>query len=431
MRLPLGRQELFLVSDLDLIQHVLLDQALFTKHGGIFELLRPLLGDGLLNNPDLGSWARSRHIFLPAFAKDKVATYAQGVHDEVLRTLEMLAISAKGGEPVEMLEPLTHLALRVAVRALFSGDCGEDDFALVDRAVRSGQEQVRQQLTNPLSLPAHWPTPLNLRVNRAMQALDALIERLVSGRRASTKRYDDLLDCALHGTSAEGRHLSAKELRDELVTMLVTAHESTGNAIAWSLKLISEHPEFADKLAGDAARAIAEDPAPERLALLPTARAVFSEAMRLYPPIWMYTRTASQAVDLGGRRIPQGATVVVSPYVVHRDPNVWDDPGAFRPDRFEGNRPAKAMHSCAYLPFGAGPRKCIGIAFGLLEASITLGLACRRFRFALASPKVEPLAQVTLSPRALSLYVTPRGPESRSANGTSRFQHSAPFGTQA
>lgn len=220
-----------------------------------------------------------------------------------------------------------------------------------------------------------------------------------------------MLDMLMHAADASGRRLTRREVRDQAVTFIVAGHETVASALTWATVLLAEHPHIQDDVASEA-RAVLGDRLPELADLdrLPFTRAVIDEVLRLYPPAWLITRNSLDADRLGGRDIPPGALIIMSPWLLHRHPGLWKQPDEFLPQRFLDPANASAVRE-GFIPFGAGPRQCIGKDFAYVESSLILATLVSRFRFALPQglrlPEASP--QVTLRPiGGVPLHVSPR-----------------------
>ncbi len=398
-RLPFGPgRSAFLLSDPAAIQHVLQDQARrYSKHTFQYSTLSLVTGQGLLTS-DGPVWLRQRRLMQPAFHRDRLAGFVAAMRAAAARLAERWATTA--GEPVvDVDRAMLALSLEIVGETFFSTDLSETAPQLV-AAVITALDHVIARSRNPFSPPIWVPIPAHRAFKEAVRQLDAAVARLIADRRSGRPRAD-LLQMLLDARDEDGRPMEPRLLRDELVTLIVAGHETVASALTWAWALLAQHPAAADRVAVEAAAAPELDPA-----RLPFATAVFDEALRLYPPAWLITRQATEDDDLDGLRVPAGSLVIVSPYVVQRRPELWPEPETFRPERFLG-APAPRF---AYLPFGAGPRLCIGQAYARIEGAIVLGLLANRFRLTAATdalPAIEPL--VTLRPRGgLQLTLTPR-----------------------
>jgi cytochrome P450 len=267
----------------------------------------------------------------------------------------------------------------------------------------------------PLRAPAWIPTPGNRRMTRSLAELDAAVEAILAQRRAQgPSDPPDMLDLLL---AAELDHTA---VRDEIVTFLVAGHETVASALTWALVLLGTHPDVADRVAREADEVLGHHGAAgadgvgtidmSTLAGLRVARAVVDEAMRLNPPAWLITRSTTADMQLGGSHVPAGSLVILSPWIVHRHPSVWEEPEVFRPDRFlpEAQAATPAIRT-AYIPFGAGPRMCIGRDFAYAEAVLSLAMICRAVQLAPSGAPVRALPLVTIRPdRPAHMRVTRR-----------------------
>src|SRR6185503_12645925 len=250
-------------------------------------------------------------------------------------------------------------------------------------------------------IPLSVPTFKNVQMKREMKKFDALIYKMIAERRAEGPK-DDLLSMLLDARDDEtGEPMSDKLLRDELITMVSAGHETTANALSFALYMLSKHPEWARRVReeADAVLGDREDVGIDDVKKLPTAQMVVEETMRLYPPVWVFERRALEADRVGEWEIPKDATVGIAPYALHRAPSIWPNPEAFDPTRFTPQA-KETRHKHAYMPFGGGPRTCIGNVFAMTEATLVLAMIARRARLDLLpgfSLAVDPL--VTLRPK--------------------------------
>ncbi len=369
------------------------DGTVITKARGI-KTASYILGNGLLTS-DEPHHGRARRLALPAFHRRRLQGYA-GVM--VRRTTEAAA-AWRDGDEVDVYADMTRLTMEIAAETLFGSSIGPD-VPRISAALGYSMGLFWKHTTHPLSsLLLRLPVPSTLRVRRARRTLDALVYGLIAERRASGEDTGDLLSMLLAAQDEEtGLGLSDEEVRDEVITLLAAGHDTTANALTWTLWLLSEHPETQAALHAEVDAALGGRPAGfDDLARLPFTRQVFSEAMRLYPPSWMIVRKAACEVEIGGHRFPQRTTFLVSQYALHRNPRWWDAPDAFRPEHFSAEA-KQARPKFAYLPFGAGQRGCIGESFAWTEGVLALATLAQRWRMhsAGAQPGLNPT--VTLSP---------------------------------
>ena len=419
------------VDDPDAVDRVLRTNAgNYTKKTVQYGALSLLTGNGLLT-ADNPQWLPRRRQVGPAFHRRTlerlvgcVGAAADGLDAEFASRVPGAGGTGATPTRVDVDGPLMRATLDVVSRGLFSADLGRRDVTAdlgrrdendIAGAVLDGLEEVMRRATRPLHAPRSWPTPGNRRLTRSLATLDAAVDAVVTSRAgAPTPADPDVLDLLLATLGDDPR-----AIRDEAVTLVVAGHETVASAMEWAAHLLATHPEVQDRTAEEAARVLGDRDQPPTLAdvaRLPLARAVLDETLRLYPPAWVVTRRATADDELAGHRLPAGTLVIVSPWVRHRDPAAWDEPSAFDPGRFLDHdhdpdtdaRPTRPTG--AYLPFGIGPRLCVGRDFALLEATLLLARLTLRWRLApVPGHRVLPNPRVTVRPRGgLPLLVSPR-----------------------
>ncbi len=387
----LGPHRCCLVNEPSLIEEVLVTHdAVMRKHWSLRQL-RYVLGRGLLINEG-ESWRRQRRTIQPGFHKSRILGYAE----IMTRRAAELSGRWRDGEVRDVYADMLDLALDIVTEAL----CGAP-LAGRARSVTSALDRVMGRfetlLTGGLALPLAVPTPANLRTRAALAELDRVIEELIDLRRAQPAG-DDLLGWLIEARDEGGEEWSDRQLRDEVVTLLMAGHETTAIALAWTFHLLSRHPEVAARLRDGIASALDEGaPDADSIERIPALRHVVQESMRLYPPAWAIGRENQAEVELGGYRIDGGTQIFLVAWVTQRDARYFDDPVAFRPDRWAGDRKPPKY---AYFPFGAGPRYCVGSSFAMMETTLLLATLARDWRFEpLSEEPPEPQATVTLRPR--------------------------------
>jgi cytochrome P450 len=389
----------YIINDTDAVKRVLVDNATnYTKTRLARRLLEPGLGQGLLTSEG-ETWRRHRRVMAPAFDPRSVASYAplMGRHaDAMLSAWDRFP----DGSELALDRAMMRLTLDIIADAMFSTDAA-DIADLVAAGTDRYQNEVRPTLFDLLPLP-HWlPRRPLRRAGDIFTAFDRKIEAMIADRRGNGAERKDLLARLLSARDEEsGAGLSVKEVRDEVVTIFMAGHETTSLALTWAFYLLSQHPQVEAKLVEELSTVLEGRSAQaEDVPKLRYTRMVIDEALRLYPPAHTLAREAIGADELAGRRIPPGATVYIVPWLLHRHRPWWDQPERFDPDRFAPERAAERPRF-AYLPFGAGPRICIGAAFAVTEAVLLLATIARRYRLRLKpGHRVEPRGLITLRPR--------------------------------
>ena len=404
VRMPFGAKRFaFVVSGPEHVQHILQDQARrYSKDTFQYTTLSLVTGQGLLTS-DGAFWLRQRRLMQPAFHREQLAGFAASMRAAAERLADRWS-ALPDGTVVDVDGAMLATSLEIVGDTLFSANLQDSAPELV-AAVITALDHVIARSRNPVWPPAWLPTAANRAFRAAVGTLDEAVARLVAERRAGPAR-PDLLQMLLDARDDDGQPMNERQLRDELVTLLVAGHETVASALTWAWALLAQHPAAAERVAAEAT-ADGLDPR-----ALPFTAAVFDEALRLYPPAWLITRKAIADDALGDTAVPMGSLVIISPYVAQRRADRWPEPEAFRPERFIDAAPQRF----AYLPFGAGPRLCIGQGFARIEGTLILSALARRLRLDLTPagvPAVEPL--VTLRPHGgLKLRVSPRPAAARS-----------------
>jgi cytochrome P450 len=394
---------LFVLRHPDHLHDVLVANASsFAKTHTAFQALGRVLGEGLLTS-DGDTWKRQRRLVQPAFTPARLARYAAVMTDESERTVDELLREGEGDVGAAM----TEATLRIVGRALFGRDVGgdTDDVAGAMRVFQTSLTQVD-------ILPQWVPFPPRARLATALGTLDRIVFGLIEKRRAEGgEAGDDLLSMLVAATDDEGggAKLTEREVRDQLVTLFLAGHETTANALTWTLYLLGRTPAVKRTLVAEVDRVLAGRAATyEDLPNLPYTRAVVDEGMRLYPPVFAIARQARAATTIGPYAVAAGTEVMLWPYFTHRDARFWPDPLAFEPARFLEE--AKDRPRLAYLPFGAGPRACIGRSFAAIEAQILLATVMAKVDLVPTSDaEIAAKPRITLCPsRAVRMRATKR-----------------------
>ncbi len=368
-------------------------------------MTRPLLGNGLLTS-ERDFHKRQRKLISPGLQHRRVGTYA-GV---MAGYTEIAQARWKDGETIDASAAMMKLTLAIAGKTMFDADL-EGEAIEIGEAMTIANRAVSEQITSILPAPLAWPLPRNWPVKRAIQRLEKTGYKMIADRRKSGDDPGDILSLLLAAEEeGTGSKMSDVEIRDEVMTLFLAGHETTANALAWALHLLSRHPAVYARLRGEADAVLGgRTPTFEDFPRLPYAMSVLKETMRLYPPAYIIGRQATRDVDIGPYRLPQKMTVFVNVYGMHRRAKYFPDPEKFDPDRFrpETDKQQKA----AYLPFGGGPRVCIGNQFALLEGQLVLAALAQRVEFSSANDRViEPEPLITLRPRGGVPLVVRRRP---------------------
>jgi cytochrome P450 len=383
----------FVINKPEYIEHVLLtNQRNYRKSDFLRRILGPLLGDGLLiSEGEL--WRRQRRIAAPAFHAKRIAEFVTAMTSCTAATLERWR-SMTG--PFDIATEMLALTLNIVARTMFSIDVGGEIASL--RRLTDIVVALRPSTLDLLGLPEWIPRRQPAAYRRAIAEFEALVSRLLAERRADGRDRGDLLSMLLAARDPEtGEGMSDRQLRDEILTILLAGHETVANALTWTWYLLARHPEAEARLHEELDRVLgARVPGFADLAELEWTRMVIEEAMRLYPPAHTISRTAIGEDRIGGVRVPPGAAITISAYLTHRNPNLWPDPERFAPERFAPGAVAQ-RHRFAYLPFGGGPRICIGNGLAIVEAKAIVATIAQRYRVRLAAGHVvEPIGLVTL-----------------------------------
>lgn len=388
----------FVCNDPALVELVLKTRpADFPKSGRLREGLAPLLGNGVFiaNGED---WARQRRIIDPAFEGGRLREVFPAMWDAGSAAAARLA--ALAGQEVDLEPETSHATADVIFRALFSLPIEHDVASQVFAAFRQHQDaQPLVNLAAVLPLPRWIPRPHSRRTRATAGRIRGLIEGLVDDRMAAIRegRAPDDLATKIMTTldPATGRCFDRAEMVDQVATFFLAGHETSASALAWALWLLAAAPDWQDRVATEAAALTPDFAAAGRLK---AARAVFREAMRLYPPVTMFVREAARPERFRDRAVPKGAQIVLSPWHLHRHERLWHAPDAFDPARWETPN-GRACARTAYIPFSAGQRVCPGAGFAMLEGPLLLALICRDLRLHRGATDPVPAARLTLRGR--------------------------------
>jgi cytochrome P450 len=388
----------FILNTPDAIRHVLVDNyENYTRTPPGLRVLRPMLGtDGLLI-AEGRPWKHQRRTLAPAFTPRAVSTLIPHMIAVIDETVAKL--SAGGNGPVDLRETMQRMTLEIAGRTMFSFGMERHGAVLRDFVMEYGERLARPHLLD-IVLPLGWPSPLDLPRARFRKRWTRFIAMLIAERRAAGKQEGapprDLFELMVAARDPETGHaFSDEQLGDQVATMILAGHETTATALFWALYLLALDADSQAKVASEAQPALAA--ATSEIEGLKFTRAVVDETMRLYPPAFLIARAAAGPDTVAGRPVRNKDVIMIAPWLLHRHEKLWRDPNAFIPSRFMP--PSLPPDRFAYLPFGVGPRVCIGAHFALVEATLALARIVGAFRVELLDKSpVVPTGVVTTQP---------------------------------
>jgi cytochrome P450 len=354
-----------LVNHPDYVRHILVDNNRnYTKDTYINQKFKDQVGDGLLTSEG-EVWRQQRRLMQPAFHHTRLQKLDRPIVEIVAARLENWQEHAARGEPVDIASEMASLTLSITTKLLFGIDLGEE-VDEVGRAVNMGGDLLEK--------------PNHPRFRNGLLIVQGIVERLIAERRRGYVDTGDLLSILINTQDEQtGARMDDLQLRDQVLTLLLAGYETTSSALTWTWFLLSQNEDAFHKMRAEALEVLGDrNPGYADLNALNYTRNVFQEGIRLYPPAWILGRRAVADDAVGGFRIPAGTIVAISPYTVHRHLDFWENPEQFDPDRFLPER-FNGMHRYAYIPFGGGPRLCIGNGFAFLEGQIILAMLSRAF----------------------------------------------------
>jgi cytochrome P450 len=363
---------------------------------------RRLVGNGLVTSEG-DFWRRQRRLAQPAFHRQRISSYG----DVMVQYAQRAIASWNSGERRDLARDMTRLTLEIVVKTLFNSDVSNE-------ADHVGQ--ILSGLVRPFASQAtlKWiadnrlPTPGHRRYFRAVSEIDRIVYRIIAERRASGYDEGDLLSMLLQAQDDDGSQMTDAQLRDEVMTLFLAGHETTALALSWSWYLLATHPQAEQKFHAELDQVLGgRAPNVSDLPKLKYTEMIAKEAMRLYPPAYAIGREAIEETEIGGFSVPKRTQVFAFPWVTHRDPRYFDEPDAFKPERWEST---EQLPKYAYFPFGGGPRQCIGNYFAMMEILLLLATIGQRFRFSLdPGQTVEVLPVLSLRPKnGIKVIVEPR-----------------------
>jgi len=390
----IGAWPALLVNNPDDIEYILVkNHRGFTKNRHFWRYVRAIFGAGLLSAHG-DDWQRQRRHMAPAFSNQRLARYGQ----VMVRHADTMLGGWTPGERLDVHTEIMAMTLEIAAETLF-GTSVTRDIADIEQSTNVLMAEISARLRRPIFIPDAVPIPGNLRYRRALRRIDELVARIIAERRQSGSDRGDLLSLLLATRYENGEPMNERQVRDEVVTMLLAGHETTALALSWTCYLLSRHPTVESRLAAELQDVLGGRlPTVEDLPRLQLCEHAINEALRLYPPAWAVGREATHSGEIGGYFVPAGTTIFMAPWVLHRDSRYFDNPNEFRPDRW-ASASTKQLPRFAYMPFGGGPRVCIGNRFAMMETVLILATIAQRFVLEAQKERPEPFPSITLRPK--------------------------------
>jgi cytochrome P450 len=393
----------YIVNHPDDIKHILQEnhKNYNNKDFYLYQMLRPLFGMGLLTN-DGQSWLHQRRLIQPAFHRKRVAALGTQMTEATLAMLNRwqgFAEHAGSGQPLDIAAEMYQLTLCIVGKTLFNIDLrdGASDF---EQAFLRVNRLYAEYFYAPFP-PLNVPIPRNRRLQAAIRSLNEVVDTIINERRRQNRDKGDLLSMLLMARDEEtGQGMNEQQVHDEVMTMLMAGHETVATSLTWTLYLLSQHPDVEQRFHVELDEVLGGNmPTVEHIAKLSYTQMVFEEALRLYPPAWLFGRKAIADDEIRGYHIPANSMIFISPHCTHRHPAFWESPEVFDPERFSPERSVNRP-SFAYFPFAGGPRLCIGNIFAMMEAKLVLATIAQRYRLRLLpGHPVEYEAMLNLRPR--------------------------------
>jgi cytochrome P450 len=403
VEIRIGPKKAYVPCHPELFEQVLRDPAGFDRRGFFFDKIRQVFGNGLVTC----GWAdhqQQRPMLQPAFSRAYLDRYTKVIHEEVVA----LTASWRPGQTIDVKPVTDALLTRITSRTLFAAELGSEAVDQIQDSLSVLTEGTFYRMMDVTGLVEKLPIAINRRFADAQTRLRVAVDQVIDRYRESGTDHGDMLSLLLAARDERtGAGLSDQDIYDQVLTILGASVETTGTTLAWALHLLGQHPEVEARMHAEIDQLTRLPTFAEALRLDYTRR-VITEVLRMYPAVWLLTRTAVADTVLGGHRIKAGSLIVLTPYLLHHDPEIYTDPERFDPDRWLPDR-ATPLQRHAFLPFGAGPRKCIGDVLSMTETTMALAGIAARWQLRLTPgthPRTTPRA--ALLPTSLSMVIQPR-----------------------
>ncbi|MFB2975269.1 cytochrome P450 [Microseira sp. BLCC-F43] len=392
--LRLGLTPVCLLFNPDYIEEVLKERDAFIKSRG-FRVLKTLLGEGLLT-AEGESWFWQRRLAQPVFQQKRINAYGEIMVEYAARMLQ----TWKDGEVRDIHADMMRLTLQIVMKCIFNADVDNREAQVVANALDVAMHWFESKRRQNFLVWEWFPRPENIRYRHAIAQMDEAIYNLIRHSRNRTEKTNDLLSMLIEARDEEtGQQMDDKLLRDEVATLMLAGHETTANALSWTWMLLAQHPEVKEKLQAELKQVLSGKlPTVADIKSLRYTDQIIKESMRLYPPVAMFGREAARDATIGDYSIPEGTTVMISQWVMHRHPKYFDQPEKFMPERWTDEF-EKQLPRGVYIPFGDGPRICIGKGFAQMEATLLLAAIAQQFELELVPGfPIVPQPSITLRP---------------------------------
>ena len=393
----IGMAPIIMLNGPDAVKHILQDHYEDYPKSRFYRPFKPILGRSIFTSTG-ETWLSQRRTASPCFGGARFQFMADRIVGATRKMLDRWDDFDRGSEPVEIVHEMMRLTLDGVTQALLDMDFIEN-YEEVHDALTVILRETEKRVWSVAPPPDWLALMTRPRYRRAVETIDRVVRGIIDERRRNPRDSGGLLTTLIEAHDAEG---SGDEglLKDQVVAMIATGHESTACALAWTFYMITQHADVRERVYAEVDEALGgRDPRADDLSALQYTGWVFEEAMRLYPPVWTISRTATRDDEVCGKPIPKGTTVMLSPYAMHRNPEIWPEPEEFRPERFHPDEVAKRPRY-SYFPFGGGPRVCLGNRFAMMEAKIMMAMVIQRYRLSVL-PGQEIVAEpmITLRPR--------------------------------
>lgn len=392
--LRLGLTPTCLLTNPEYIEEVLKDREHFIKSRGL-RALKTLLGEGLLT-AEGESWFRQRRLAQPVFHQKRISGYGEIMVDYTNRMLQ----SWQDGEVHDIHADMMRLTLEIVMKSIFNKDVNAGEAKVVADALDIAMHWFESKRRQNFLVWEWFPRPENIQYRQAIAQMDAAIYQLIQARRNNNEESHDLLSMLMNAEDEETHErMNDKQLRDEVATLMLAGHETTANTLSWTWMLLSQYPQVREKLQAELQQVLqGKLPTVEDLRRLPYTQQVIKESMRLYPPVSLMGREVAQDTTIGDYEVSQGTAIMISQWVMHRHPKYFDNPEAFQPERWTEDF-EKQLPRGVYIPFGDGPRICIGKGFAQMEAALLLATIAQKFQVDVVPGfAIVPQPSITLRP---------------------------------